>query len=140
LRAALSWLPVVAYMGLIWFLSSRTLDVHLDTVPFRDKGVHFLEFGVLAFLMTHAVRATWPQARRGALAAFWLTASFGLSDELHQGFVPGRSPDVLDLGADAVGALAAILLYALVRALWQRRAQARAVIEAPGERSSEESR
>jgi VanZ family protein len=130
---------VVAYSALIWTLSARTLDIKLDRFPFHDKGVHFLEYGLLAFLMSHAVQVTWPRARRRALAAFWLTVSLGLSDELHQAYVPGRNADALDLLADAIGALTAVLLYQVLRGLWRRRIRARLVIEAPRERSSEES-
>jgi VanZ family protein len=146
LRTLLSWLPVVAYTVLIWVLSSRTLDIRLEAFPFRDKGVHFCEYGVLGFLMTHAVHVTWPRARRGLLAAFWLTVSLGLTDELHQAYVPGRSADGLDLVADALGALSAIVLYAFLRRLLSRRAAVSAKSEArepsaaiPRERTSEES-
>jgi VanZ family protein len=139
LRIVLAWLPVCAYTGLIWFLSSRVLDVKLDSIPFRDKGVHFVEYGVLGFLMTHAVRVTWPRARRALSAAFWLTVSLGLIDELHQAYVPGRSADTLDLATDALGALIAITLYHLLAGLIRRRLQTRLALQPPHERSSEES-
>jgi hypothetical protein len=147
LRTLLSWLPVVAYTALIWVLSSRSLDIRLDAFPFRDKGVHFCEYGLLAFLMSHAVRITWPRARRGFLAAFWLTVSLGLTDELHQAYVPGRSADGFDLLADALGAFSAIALYAFLRSLLRRRratlgvnVQSREPSPAlPRERTSEES-
>lgn len=140
LRTALAWLPVVAYSALIWTLSSQTLDIKLDDVPFRDKGVHFVEYGVLAFLMSHAVQVSWPSARHRVLVAFWLTFALGFSDELHQAYVPGRSSDVMDLVADAIGAAIAITLYQLLRAFMRRRGETRVVVvEAPHERSSEDS-
>ena len=138
LRRVLSWLPVVAYTGLIWWLSSQTIDIPLDRVPFRDKGVHFLEYGALALMMTYAVRVSWPDARYGLIAAWWLTVSLGLTDEFHQAYVPGRSADVYDLVADACGAFAAIALYGVVSALWRRREHAPVAIEAPRERPSGE--
>jgi VanZ family protein len=133
-RVALSWLPVLSYTALIWVLSSRALNVRLNLFPFQDKGVHFLEYGLLAFLVTHAVQMTWPKARYGMLVAFLVTVSLGATDELHQAFVPGRSADVFDLVADALGALTAIVLYNLLRSVRQRR---EALV--PRERSSEES-
>jgi hypothetical protein len=139
LRRVLSWLPVVTYTGLIWYLSSQTFDIPLHRVPFRDKGVHFLEYGLLAFMMTHAVRVTWPRARFGLTAAWWLTASLGLTDELHQAYVPGRSADIYDLVADALGAVAAITLYCLLGALWRSRGEAPAALQTPPDRPSGES-
>lgn len=137
-RRVLSWLPVVAYTGLIWWLSSQTIDFPLHRIPFRDKGVHFLEYGFLALMMAHAVSVSWPGARYGLAAAWWLTVSLGLTDELHQAYVPGRSADVYDLVADACGALAAMAFYAGVSALWSRRGQAPVALDASRERPSGE--
>ena len=51
-------------------------------------------------------------AARG-LAAVVVAVVYGISDEWHQHFVPGRTSDVLDLLADAVGAsLSVVLLWA----------------------------
>ena len=117
-----AWLPAVLYMGLIWALSSlRLTGVPIDLVPFRDKGAHFLEYAGLALLVAHAVLRTWPAHRwpRLYLAAVWIAAGWGLADELHQAFVPGRSADVRDLLADLAGAsvgAGARLLYERFRA------------------------
>lgn len=120
LRVALAWLPPAAYTGLIWFLSSRTLDVNFRLIPFQDKGVHFVEYGVLCALLAYAVRVTWPTARYGLLVAFWLTVAAGMTDEFHQAYVPGRSADTNDLVADALGALIALTVYRLSLALLRR--------------------
>lgn len=102
------WLPAALYMALIWALSSMSLtDVSIDEFPFRDKGIHALEYGVLGFLVAHASLRTWSQ--RGRLRIFGvallITAGWGILDEIHQAFVPGRSSDVLDVVADLIGAL-----------------------------------
>lgn len=107
-RIALAWAPAVSYMALIWALSSMALpDVPIDRFPFRDKGVHAVEYAVLAFLVTHAALLTWPDRARSRIAALALlvTSGWGVLDEIHQAFVPGRSSDLLDLVADLVGAL-----------------------------------
>src|SRR5690606_25246969 len=98
-------------MALIWALSSVSTPVSLDDFPLRDKGAHFLEYGLLGLLVAHAVRRTWPRhhpARTLALAVV-VTVLFGLLDEIHQAFVPGRSSDALDLVADGAGALVGAL-------------------------------
>ena len=42
-----------------------------------------------------------------------LCALYAASDELHQAFIPGRSPQLADVLIDCGGALAGILLAAL---------------------------
>lgn len=81
--------------------------------PAADKLVHVLLYAVLAALLATALapprsRAAPERSRRTvmliALAAVIATL-YGVTDELHQLFVPGRSSDVGDLLADAAGAL-----------------------------------
>jgi VanZ family protein len=135
-RAALgvfgAWLAVCAYTALIWWLSSQNIAFKvLERVPFKDKGVHFLEYGVLGALMANAVHMSWPHRRLRYLAALWLSIGLALVDELHQVYVPGRVGDVRDLIADALGALLATLAYAVAawavgrRRRWPSSARAR---------------
>lgn len=74
--------------------------------PGQDKLVHLVVFGILGFLLTGAVRA----AQHGYHSRpFWyvvaVVALYGLSDEFHQLFVPGRSADIFDVLANSVGGL-----------------------------------
>jgi VanZ family protein len=109
--------PALLYMLLIWALSSFPIQVDFSRVPLRDKGVHFIEYGMLSVLLTHALRATSP--RRHPLAvwasAALITLVWGAIDEIHQAFVPGRFSDVGDLIADGCGAAAGALVYLLMR-------------------------
>jgi VanZ family protein len=45
---------------------------------------------------------------RVAALALAIAAAYGIFDELHQSFVPGRSADILDWFADVCGALIGI--------------------------------
>ncbi len=125
-RVVLAWLPAVAYMTLIWVLSSGPVNLPIDRFPFKDKGVHVVEYGTLAVLGAYAIRHTWPGLGllRALLWAALLTFCWGFSDELHQAFVPGRDSSVFDLLADAVGAFVGISCFALVARLWRRPARA----------------
>ena len=110
-RVVLAWAPAVLYMGAIWIVSSIALpELPLDRFPLRDKGVHFLEYAGLGFLVAHAAFRTWPRHHHARTAALAVLIAFlwGLLDEIHQAFVPGRSSDVLDLLADTLGALAGV--------------------------------
>jgi VanZ family protein len=106
-QLALAWAPAAAYMALIFTISSFRVELpELPSLPMRDKLIHLVEYGVLGFFCAHATLRTWPgkpRRRMLALGAF-LASAFGLSDELHQAFVPGRSAELLDFVADTIGA------------------------------------
>jgi len=98
------WIPVVVYAGLIFGLSSypRPLLPEIE-IPFLDKFVHGVEYGVLGFLLYRAFK-TSKLRRYAVLLAIALSSFYGLTDEIHQNFVPNREFDLLDLAADSVGA------------------------------------
>lgn len=115
---ALAWAPAVLYMALIWALSSTPLaNVSLAGVPFGDKGAHFVEYGVLGFLVAHAAFRTWPRHHpfRTAALAVLITVLWAFLDEIHQAFVPGRASEALDLLADSAGALTGASARTLLR-------------------------
>ncbi len=91
-----------------WFSASpdaQGAKTFLDLTPPWDKLYHAGNFGVLAALL-------YPVTGRAWLAAL-LASLYGISDEVHQAFVPDRSADALDWLADTVGALAAVTLLQL---------------------------
>ena len=96
-------------MALIFMISSFELEVPgIRHFPLRDKGIHFLEYAVLGWLCAAASSRTWPSASAWRTAAFavFISALWGLSDEIHQAFVPGRSSEVADIIADLFGSMA----------------------------------
>jgi VanZ family protein len=109
------WLPVIAWMGLIFYLSAQP-DLPLPGLGWASflvsSAAHVFVFGVLAVLWARALG----RHRHGWLVAFTLTVLYALSDEFHQAFVPGRDPDPLDLVCDALGAA-----LGLVGWFWQQR-------------------
>ncbi len=111
-------------MLLIWGLSSIPHPFPLDRVPFRDKGAHFVEYGILAALMAHAINGTRPALRAWSLFAIaWpATVFWGLLDEIHQAYVPGRLADATDLLADSLGGFVGALAYIAIRARRQHAA------------------
>lgn len=102
------WAPAVAFMALIFVVSSMSAPPAPRQVS--DKLEHFLAYGLLALLVLRATAGgRWSGVSRSAIAAAWIVAVlYGASDEFHQSFVPGRSPDAADLVADALGAAAAL--------------------------------
>lgn len=102
-----AWAPVAALALLIFILSSIPGDrLTLHIFRSQDLVAHALVFGALAWLLTRALEreTSWP-ALKGAGAAIVLAGLYGVSDEMHQAFVPLRHPDVRDVAADLLGAV-----------------------------------
>lgn len=114
LRQLARWGAASAYMALIFRLSSRTHHLSVDLFPHWDKVVHFMEYGVLAVLLFGALGSTFPRwtRLRVARAAVIMATFYGLSDEFHQSFVPGREASGVDLLADFTGASLSVMALA----------------------------
>lgn len=99
-----AWGPPVAWAALI-FAASSVPNLRPEAgVPGVDKVVHFGVYTVLGLVLARA-------AGRRAWLAVLLGWAYGLSDEIHQMFVPGRTPEVADWVADAAGVLLGLFLY-----------------------------
>lgn len=81
-----------------------------EGVPGFDKIAHFGAYGLLASLWVRALAARLSPGR-AAFLAWGIAALYGVSDEFHQHFVPGRSTELADWLADSSGAAVAVLLY-----------------------------
>ena len=106
------WLPVLLY-GLALFVQSSYPTLHTPGNLPIDKLAHFGAFAVLGALFLRALtahRGNRRLARAMALSILW-SSLYGISDEFHQFFVPGRSAEVLDAAADLLGSIAGVLLY-----------------------------
>ncbi len=95
------------------FVSSSRSSV---TIPFDapDYYAHGASYAVLGFLLARALAGGQLAAMtvRLALVATVLGTLYGISDEFHQSFVPGRMATVSDVIADGVGALVGGLVAA----------------------------
>jgi len=105
------WGPVAAYCLLIFLLSSSS-DLPALPSGFSDKTAHALLYSGLGFLIARALAGglgrrlpVWAIA-----VAAVASASYGLTDEAHQLFVPSRQFDLMDLAADGIGAAAGATL------------------------------
>ena len=116
------WGPAVALMIAIFGLSSIP-DLEAPPGGLSDKAVHVLVYSLLGALVTRAVAgAQWAGVTLvTALVASLISALYGVSDELHQRFVPERSPEALDAIVDALGATGAagvVWTWSIIRASW----------------------
>jgi VanZ family protein len=110
----LSLLLALGWMAGIFYLSHQpTLDLPA-LFDNQDKVMHFGAYGLLGALLLGAMRLTGAggySTRQLALATL-IASLYGITDEFHQSFVPGRTPDVLDWLADTSGALLATFVLA----------------------------
>ncbi|NOT33602.1 MAG: VanZ family protein [Candidatus Eisenbacteria bacterium] len=116
-RFALYWLPVLAYVALIFIVSSRPGLEPPFRFPNADKVAHLFEYGVLGLLLVRALRAHSPfrAALTGGMVALLIGFAVGAGDEFWQSFVPGRESTILDWFADALGITFAQIVYLLFR-------------------------
>lgn len=110
-KVILYYLPPIVYMVLIFYVSSEPLEgLHLPEIWNIDKAVHFAEYGILGFLWLRAIKSK-EGIQKAALIAFVITFLYGISDEIHQYFVPNRNSSIYDAIADGLGAWAGIWIY-----------------------------
>jgi len=112
------WGAPLAWMGFIFYLSSLPHIPYLEHgwyTSLRDVAGHFAVYAVLALLWERALAAAG--VARPARWAFLIALVYGLTDEFHQSFVPGRAPDLFDVLTDAAGAAFALWLAARWRLL-----------------------
>ncbi|MBI4791272.1 MAG: VanZ family protein [Deltaproteobacteria bacterium] len=111
------FLPMTAVMGLIFLLSHTPGDSLPPALPGLDKVCHAIAYGTLAascLYALHPVRGKTSFFRLGAAVVFFCFL-YGLTDEFHQSFIPGRSPSGLDIVADTAGAA----LVVFIRHRWR---------------------
>lgn len=76
----------------------------------QDKIIHALVYGLIATAWLRWF-LTFNSRTKAAWMAITLTAAFGVTDEVHQSFVPGRFADLSDWVADTFGAILATFCY-----------------------------
>lgn len=121
--------PAVAWALIIFVISSVPSSAmpKLSILAY-DKAIHAIIFFIFGLLVYYALEPQhvvptfyWQRS----LVALVIVIAYGGLDEFHQHFVPGRTPDVYDALADAIGGVASAVA-------WFIYAQAKAT--KPGER------
>ena len=102
------------YMVLIWILSSNPADAIIET-PFSfddlmKESLHLIEFAILYWLIAFAFMAHNKWSERASLFAAIVAILYGLTDEIHQSFVPARSATLIDFIKDTIGVVVSYLI------------------------------
>jgi VanZ family protein len=115
------WGPVLAWMAFLFAVSSRTSWGPISDAP--DWMTHAVGYAVLAVLACRALGRGLgrPVTARVAVLAVVISTLYGVTDELHQSLVPGRTPDAWDVLKDLAGAVAGAAACAWPRGASEQR-------------------
>lgn len=120
-RNWLAGIGLVAYCSFIFYLSSLP-GGSIGFLPFSDKVKHFFLYLVLGSIFAYFLKnlksgLTWIMI---GTATFFFTLLYGLSDEIHQLLVPGRTFDLIDLLVDTIGGTSGGLLIIFLNEYTQK--------------------
>ncbi len=96
-------LLTVAYCGFLFYLSSQSTLPLPQYFSWQD----LIEHAVAYFILGIFARKALPVVPSWMIIVF--VALYGMSDEFHQYFVPGRDCSILDFAADTMGGTIAVL-------------------------------
>ncbi len=108
------WIPPLALMILIFYLSSRESLSVSDKYFFNFlffKSLHVIEYGLLFLLLLRALhKTTHYSLRKSLFIAFLISFFYAISDEVHQTFVPTREGRPRDVFIDTIGIASVFLV------------------------------
>lgn len=108
------WLPLLAWSAAIYVVSGQSRLPQVTTDRLQEIVsvlAHVLEYAILAWLVLRVLRINnWGEPRSRVVITLLFCLVYALSDEWHQSFVPGRTPDVLDVLADTTGTAMSLVL------------------------------
>lgn len=109
------WLPVILYAAVIFTASSFPQPEMPISFWNFDKILHLAEYGLFGILLARAIRGTSPniKLKKLYLLAAMIALFYGISDEFHQAFVPGRNVSGWDVLTDGIGGFLGALFIRL---------------------------
>ena len=115
------WEYALTASGILFVLSSAPIRQPFSW-PYLDKVEHVTAYTLLGLAYFNAGSAGGRRGGWKVAVVTWLAVvAYGISDEFHQAFVPGRSADAADVMADAVGGIVGIAAALAMRRGFVRR-------------------
>lgn len=96
-------------LGMNWSPALQALYVE-QAEGYVRKLAHFSEYAMLGLCLALPLYAYRIRGHRLPLTAQLLCSLYAISDEFHQSFIPGRTPQLRDVLIDSAGALLGILI------------------------------
>jgi len=106
--------PVIIIMGGIFFLSHQPGDVFGPyAFDWADKIAHLLVYSLLCVSLIYSFSPQVRSRKRKTviIVSLLVCLFYGISDEFHQSFIPGRFPSMSDIAADVAGGVLVSLLW-----------------------------
>ena len=112
-RFVLNWLPLILYCLSIYIQSANPSPEQIPSIPFVDTVLHFAAYGIMGILFYRAYQTLRIKNNIQMLMLLSMVSAslYGISDEIHQSFVPFREAEVADVIADIIGAVSGVCLY-----------------------------
>jgi VanZ family protein len=106
------WLPVLFCMGLIFSASSLPGNNIPKLFRFQSIIFHLSAYLTLAYFFARALKNSYCDIKLSQIIFFTLLFGviYGISDELHQAFIPYRTVSVFDVFIDGVGSFIGSLI------------------------------
>ncbi|MHC4640646.1 MAG: VanZ family protein [Planctomycetota bacterium] len=112
-RKKLTIISLLIYWPVIFILAHIPIPQLVRKAGVSDKAIHFVAYLVLVFLLWFAInpgrKVNWRRA--SAWLVLLVTVCYGVTDELLQGVIAGRSCDAMDFLADLIGVLTGLILF-----------------------------
>jgi len=107
------WFPVLVCMAIIFCASSLPGRDIPKIAKFQDIVFHFLAYSIFSFFLSRAIKNANLKIGKFKLIVFTalLVTFYGVSDEFHQSFVPGRSVSGFDVFIDSLGGFFGSLVF-----------------------------
>lgn len=109
---AARFVPAAMIIAVSWYLSSQS-RVEMPDFSNSDKAVHLVCFAGLAFWMSFGMHITEARMLWKIGVPSLATSVYGMIDEFHQHFTPGRNVSFFDWLSDTIGALLGSFAYVL---------------------------
>ena len=107
------WFPIIIYCLLIFIQSSHPSIESVPEWPYFDKGLHFVGYALLGALFLRAFKTSRIKnnVKLILIVSVLLSSLYGISDEIHQYFIPYRDADLMDILADTLGSIMGVYIY-----------------------------
>ena len=107
------WLPLIVYCLAIYVQSDYPSPEKMPTWTFSDKMLHVGAYGLLGILFFRAYETLPLKVNKTLLIILSIGSAtlYGISDEIHQYFVPFREADIMDVAANTIGSVCGVYFY-----------------------------
>ena len=112
-RFTLYWLPLIIYCLAIYIQSDFPSIENVPSFEFSDKFLHFFAYAIMGVLFYRAYQTLRIKGdpRMLILLSVVSASLYGISDEIHQYYVPFIDASIYDGIANFLGALCGVCLY-----------------------------